>query len=40
MNMKKEQMHLEKRELFLMEFKTNISKKQKKFGTIEKFKDF
>ena len=38
--MKKVEMRLEERELFLMEFKIGISKKLKKFGKIEKFKDF
>jgi hypothetical protein len=31
---------LVRKEQFLMEFKTNISKKLKMFGMIEKFKDF
>jgi len=38
--MKRVLMHQRKRELFLMEFKISISKKRKKFGMIEKFKDF
>jgi hypothetical protein len=40
MIMKKVWMHLEERELYLTEFKIGISKKLKKFGKIEKFKDF